>query len=380
MKKHIKNILPVLVFAAVIFGLGTVGITAEEKPYSTTEKRELATRPKLKWKTVKNGKFQEKYEASLSDQFPARDAWVQLQTAAMRLIGKQESNGVYFGADGYLLEHYEAQDFEEKQTEQNIEALADFVELMQKKMRVSVMMVPTKTWLLQEKLPMFAPTYQEQLFFDRLQSALGTQADQVLVPVARQLAAHTDEEIYYRTDHHWTTLGAWYGYEAYAAHLGKDLQRARQKKVFSSVSDSFYGSGYAKVHQANQPDTICAYEPKLPLEVVYNMGEKQSQSLYEPSALDTDDAYSYFTGGNQAIIEITGGEKNGQTLLVIKDSFANCMLPFLAEDYERVVVADLRQLNVDSVQLVEMFEPTELLILYNSAQFASDIDFLMKWD
>ena len=80
----------------------------------------------------------------------------------------------------------------------------------------------------------------------------------------------------------------------------------------------------------------------------------------------------------QVIIEITGGEKNGKTLLVIKDSFANCMIPFLAEDYEKVIVVDLRQLNIGCQAILDTFCPTDVLILYNTAQFAQDREFALK--
>ena len=62
----------------------------------------------------------------------------------------------------------------------------------------------------------------------------------------------------------------------------------------------------------------------------------------------------------------------------VKDSFANCMLPFHAEDFEKIVVVDLRQLNIGCDALMDMFTPTDVLVLYNSAQFAADRDFAMK--
>lgn len=367
-----------MVFLVIIFGLMGRGISAEEKTYSATEKRELQTRPKAKIKTIKNGKFQKKYETYLSDQFPGRDEWVQLQTGVQRLLGKTESNCVYFGKDNYLLEHYDASDFDGEQMQANFDALVGFVKDAKKTADVRVMMVPTKTWVMKKKLPAFAPSYEEQIFYDTLQKTIGGMADEVLVPVGDTLDWHSGEEIYYRTDHHWTTQGAWYGYEAYVKAVGGDPARAQEKREFRLVCSDFYGTTYAKVNQAPQADEIYVYEPEKALQVVYNMGEKTTQTLYETKYLNTADKYSVFTGGNQAVLEITGGEKNGKTLLVIKDSFANCMLPFLAEDFEKLVVVDLRQLNVSCSALLEMFTPTDVLILYNSAQFAQDIEFAIK--
>ncbi len=376
--KRIKKWLPVVAFCVIIFSLTGRGLTAEEKTYSSSEKRELQTMPKAKVKTIKNGKFQKKYETYLSDQFPGRDGWVQLQTSASRLFGKTESNGVYFGKDDYLLEHYDASDFEEEQMKTNIEALAKFVRRVQERADVKVMLVPTKTWVMQEKLPAFAPTYDEQIFYDVLEEEFGDESGQTLISVGQVLLEHSEEEIYYRTDHHWTTRGAWYGYGAYVEATGGSPEQAAEKQAFDLVCTDFYGTTYAKVRQAAKADEIYIYHPKITPEVIYNMGEKTTQTLYETEYLESDDQYRVFEGGNQAVLEITGGEKNGKTLLLIKDSFANCMIPFLAEDFEKIVAVDLRQLNVNCDVLMDMFTPTDVFILYNTAQFAADRDFAIK--
>lgn len=376
--KKLSLILPVIVFVCILFGLSAKGIISEDKTYSSAEKRELQTMPKLSAKAIKKGTFQEKYETYLSDQFPGRDMWVQVQTDTARLLGKSISNGVYFGKDDYLLEYHTDAEFETKQERKNIKALAKLVKNIADDYSVHVMIVPTKTWTLQQKLPFCAPTYDEQKLYDSLNEQLGDLADSVVVPVQETLLSHRDEEIYYRTDHHWTTLGAWYGYQSFLKAVGMDESLAGKKREFVTVSDDFLGSTYAKVNQASKKDVIEAYEPKTDLDVVYNMGETDLTTLFDPSYLKSSDEYSYFTGGNQAIIEITGGETNGKTLLVIKDSFANCMVPFLAEDYEKVIVVDLRQLNVGCQAILDSFRPTDVLILYNTAQFAQDSEFVLK--
>ena len=376
--KKLNYLLPVIVFACILFGLAAKGIVAEDKSYSAIEKRELQTMPKLTAKAVKKGTFQKKYETYLSDQFPGRDRWVQVQTDASRLMGKTISNGVYFGKDDYLLEYYPDSDFDTKQAAKNEKALAKLVKDIAEDYHVHVMLVPTKTWVLQEKLPFCAPTYDEQKLYDTMNDKLGALADDVMVPVQKTLEQHADEDIYYRTDHHWTTLGAWYGYQAFLKAVGMDEILVEKKHEFVTVSDDFLGTTYAKVHQASRKDTIKAYEPEAKLDILYNMGETDLTTLFDPSFLEKEDKYSYFTGGNQAIIQISGGEKNGKTLLVIKDSFANCMIPFLAEDYENLIVVDLRQLNIGCRALIDSFAPTDVLILYNTAQFAQDREFSLK--
>ena len=368
--------LPGVIFMVLLLGLAGKEALSHQRTYSPVEKRELQTRPEISITKVLDGRFQKKYESYLRDQFPGRDHWVSFQTDMELFMGKNEIHNVYIGKNHYLLEHYTEKEFDPQQISKNQQALEKFVGKAKQNADVHVMMVPTKSWILREKLPAFAPHYKEQKFYDALQQKL--EKEDVLISVEPVLDAHKEEEIYYRTDHHWTTLGAWYAYEQYTKAVGGDLQRAQGKKKFRCISKDFYGTTYAKINYARQADKIEIYEPEDKLRVVYNMGEKKTKTLYDFSFLKTADQYSVFTGGNQAVLEITGGIKNGKTLLLIKDSFANSILPFLAEDYEKLVVVDLRQLNVSGDRLLEMFSPTDILILYNSAQFAQDKEFEIK--
>ncbi len=368
--------LPGVIFMVLLLGLAGKEALSHQRTYSPVEKRELQTRPEISITKVLDGRFQKKYESYLRDQFPGRDHWVSFQTDMELFMGKNEIHNVYIGKNHYLLEHYTEKEFDPQQISKNLQALEKFVGKTKQNADVHVMMVPTKSWVLREKLPAFAPHYKEQKFYDALQQKL--EKEDVLISVEPVLDAHKEEEIYYRTDHHWTTLGAWYAYEQYTKAVGGDLQRAQGKKKFRCISKDFYGTTYAKINYARQADKIEIYEPPDKLRVVYNMGEKKTKTLYDFSFLKTADQYSVFTGGNQAVLEITGGIKNGKTLLLIKDSFANSILPFLAEDYEKLVVVDLRQLNVSGDRLLEMFSPTDILILYNSAQFAQDKEFEIK--
>lgn len=368
--------LPGVIFMVLLLGLAGKEALSHQRTYSPVEKRELQTRPEISITKVLDGRFQKKYESYLRDQFPGRDHWVSFQTDMELFMGKNEIHNVYIGKNHYLLEHYTEKEFDPQQISKNLQALEKFVGKAKQNADVHVMMVPTKSWILREKLPAFAPHYKEQKFYDALQQKL--EKEDVLISVEPVLDAHKEEEIYYRTDHHWTTLGAWYAYEQYTKAVGGDLQRAQGKKKFRCISKDFYGTTYAEINYARQADKIEIYEPADKLRVVYNMGEKKTKTLYDVSFLKTADQYSVFTGGNQAVLQITGGIKNGKTLLLIKDSFANSILPFLAEDYEKLVVVDLRQLNVSGDRLLEMFSPTDILILYNSAQFAQDKEFEIK--
>ena len=373
--KKMPKLLPACALFVMIFAITFMGISTEDKTYSQMENRTLQQFPKLTKQRLLKGKFQKKYETYLSDQFPKRDTWVQLISVSDRVLGRTEANGVYFGKKDYLLEHHTEKDFDEKTVNKNIKALQKFVKSTKKTANVKVMMVPSKTQILQDYLPAFAESYDETIFYKKLKQAL---SEDVLIPISDDLQKHKKEAIFYKTDHHWTTLGAWYGYKSYLEACGKNTKTADKKQKWKKVSQDFLGTTHSKVNMYSKADTIFIYEPSAKMKVVYNLGEKTEKSFYQKKFLKEKDKYSVFFGGNQALLEISGGKKNGKTLLMIKDSFANCMIPFLAEDYEKVVVADMRQLNVDISMLIRSYHPTDVLVLYNDIQFMQDTEFAMK--
>ena len=235
--------LPGVIFMVLLLGLAGKEALSHQRTYSPVEKRELQTRPEISITKVLDGRFQKKYESYLRDQFPGRDHWVSFKTDMELFMGKNEIHNVYIGKNHYLLEHYTEKEFDPQQISKNLQALEKFVGIAKQNADVHVMMVPTKSWVLREKLPAFAPHYKEQKFYDALQQKL--EKEDVLISVEPVLDAHKEEEFYYRTDHHWTTLGAWYAYEQYTKAVGGDLQRAQGKKKFRCISKDFYGTTYA---------------------------------------------------------------------------------------------------------------------------------------
>lgn len=342
---------------------------APDRTYSSQERRMLTKRPKLSEKNFMSGKFQKKYETYLSEQFPRRTHLVTLRTQLSLLLGERDANGVYFGRDDYLLERYRMQDFNWKQVRKNIKRTASF---LQSYPNAKVMFVPVKSSVLSEKLPLFAQTEGEDRFKELVASHIPH--DQ-LVLVQDVLHAHRSEYIYYRTDHHWTTLGAYYAYEEWAKNMEFSPVLQEQFQI-TPVTDAFFGTTYAKVRTGGRADTILLYERigKPAYVIDYNMGEFQSDSFYDLSRLEGEDPYSVFFGGNQALADIQTEKntKDGRTLLIVKDSFGNCFAPFAAEHYARTIVVDLRYVNIPVGKLLRAYPADDILILYNSAQFMED--------
>lgn len=337
--------------------------------YSGQERRMLAERPEISLKSVMRGKFQKKYETYLSEQFPGRAQMVTLRTKLLRLLGERDANGVYFGREDYLLERYREQDFNWKRVRNNIRQTAAFLEAYP---NASVMFVPVKSSVLSDKLPLFAQIRGESRFFEMVEKKIPKKRR---ISVADLLQSHSKEYIYYRTDHHWTTLGAYYAYEAWAKSMGF-VPVAKDQFTAEQVSSTFFGTTYAKVRTGGKADEIFLYQPKngQKFSVAYNMGEFQSDSFYDRSKLEGDDPYSVFFGGNQALVDICAlpEQNDGRTLLIIKDSFGNCFAPFAAHHYARTIVVDLRQVNLPISKLMRVYPADDILILYNSAQFMED--------
>lgn len=377
-KKNVGKIRFLCFIGAVILLLSGCGLYMRIMPdrtYSAEERRMLEKRPKLTKKTIMNGKFQLKYETFLSEQFPGRTRLVTLRTQLSRMLGERESNGVYFGRDDYLLERYRMQDFDWKQVRKNIRRTASFLKANP---NAKVMFVPVKSSVLSEKLPLFAPNNEEEERFFKMAAEKIPDKQQILVDDV--LKTHDAEYIYYRTDHHWTTLGAYYAYEAWAKSMGLTPIPKEQFQI-TPVTDDFLGTTYAKVRTGGRADTISLYERMdgPAYEMDYNMGEFQSDSFYDLSKSEGDDPYSVFFGGNQALVDIrtkksAESTKNERTLLIVKDSFGNCFAPFAAEHYERTIVVDLRHVNIPVSKLLRVYPADDILILYNSVQFMEDRD------
>lgn len=375
MKQKIIKLIPIVLFLGIIFGMTGASFLKEDVLFSETENRLLKEKPKLTRKSLLNGKFAKKYEAYLSDQFPLRNQWITVKTLGEQLIGHKESNGIYFGKDGYLIEKYQESDFDSTQVKKNLKRLAKFVKKEIKKLgedQIRVMMVPTKSQVLTQKLPAFADIYDEKQFLDELRGEI---PEQVFLDMTDTLKAHQDEEIYFKNDHHWNTLGAYYAYVDWANSLGiQPLEK--EDFTIETVTTDFLGTSYSKVPAGQKGDKIDLYIPKeeMTYSVDYNMGEKQTETLYEMDKLEQKDKYEVFLGGNHALLDITTSNKNGKTLLVVKDSFSHCFLPFAVNHFERVLVVDLRHFNMPVTGLQSMYEVTDVLVLYNTVKYMQDVN------
>lgn len=359
-----KNVVFVILFFTVLGLFSLLTFLLPAKQSSDNENRVLAQAPEVTMDAVLNGQFQSDLVNFLSDQIPGRELWIRGNTTIKKLLGKTEINGVYLGKDGYLFQQFTEDSYSAKRRDTLFALIGNFAE--KQSVPVTVMPVPTPSVVLVDKLPANAPIYDADNAWNRLQASVGQEHFIDL----REAFLNADGQLFYRTDHHWTTQGAYLAYEAYCNARGI-TPKPLSEFALTAVSDQFYGTIYSKTLDSSiKPDTISATKRLPSLQVKFD--GKEVSGIYFEEKLSEKDKYAYFFGGNPGMVEIKTDVQNGKRLLILKDSFANCMVPYLLGEYEEIVMLDLRYYNDKVSQVMEQSQITEVLFLYEMTNLLTD--------
>ena len=353
-------------FCVFIGGMFLVSTLLPDREMSETENRYLQQAPTLSLESITDGTFMSQAEDYTADQIVGRDLWVALKAWCERLSGKQENNGVYFGKEDTLLNRVNDPDPDDLQTR------LDYVDALVGNVSVPVYfgLIPTSSAVWADRLPAGAPTADELSIIDRLYFSTGANT----IDLAGALAAHSEEDIYYRTDHHWTSLGAFYGANAIFEALGLEpLELSDYQKT--TVTDQFFGTTFSTSGvRWVRPDSIDTYIPEDGVHVTSWFGAEPSEgSLYVDSYLGVKDKYSYFLGGRQPLCVIESDKApDGPKVLVLRDSYSDSLAPFLTERFSEVHLFDPRN-NLTSVKdYVAQNDIDTVLVLYSFANFVTD--------
>ena len=308
-----------------------------------------------------SGKFSDELEQYLTDQVPLRDDWVTLKIYLELAVGKRESGGVYIGRDKYLMDKFTS--YSKKQLAANAAALAELQKkLAAEDISMDTILVPVAAQVLTDKLPAYAPVADYAAILEVL-----TDAGVDTTDVFFTLAAHSSENIYYRTDHHWTSLGAYYAYCAW-----RGIEPNADEWTQEILCDNFHGTTWNKVPLPSVPaEEITAWYKHINRSVSYNNGQYETDSIYERKYLSGSDQYAVFLNSNQAQTVIEGSGKSGK-LLLIKDSYGNTFSQFPVEDYAEVHVLDLRFFKGDVTEYAKENDITDALVLYGVQNFVKD--------
>lgn len=369
-QRKVQEKLVGIIFILTLFLFLIINVIVPDREKSVQENRMLATKPKFRLSSLISGDYDEKFEAYMDDQFVGRDMWRKLKVMVDRIGGSRLENGVYIGTNGQLLEQIEVAD--ENHLAANIKAIKSFSE-SQSKIPVRMMLVPDAANVLNHSLPTLAKPEDQTQMFSMVRKDLGDSVE--WIDVSTELNKHKTEKIYYKTDHHWTTLGAFYAFQAAAPSLGIEGDLSG-KYVSYAVSDSFNGMLASKsgvnLGEREQIDIYVPTEEDTDLIVDYVDEGKRSTSLYDSSKLKEKDQYTVFLGGNSSLLDIRTVSTSTKRLLLVKDSFANSFIPFLTPYYREIVVVDPRYYSGTINDLMDSYRISEVLFLYSGNTFFKD--------
>lgn len=364
MKQKI-DLMTITACGLVVCLLTVLFFATPDKDISEKENRSLSLVPKFSAEKLFSGEYTASLAEYISDQFPMRDAFVAVKAYSELSVAKRENNGIIYG-DGVLIAR---DDITQNRLKENLQAVKEFSNSTQ--IPVCLGMLPRTIDVFSECLPASFPTDDSSSVWQEYYSI--SQKNNLNAPNLYDPLC--EQNNYYLTDHHYNSYGAYQVYDLLGENLGytpKDIAFFKLEKV----SDDFCGTSMraSGFYLAKKDEiTLFRYDGDTDYKVVADGKEIE---LYDFSKLDTTDKYAVFLGGNHARVDISAGEGRPK-LLIIRDSFADSLTPFLALHYDLTLI-DLRYYNDNVQQLVKDENINSALILQSIAEFsqAKNISYL----
>lgn len=367
--------VPAIVFLLFVYGLGAWFLFAPKLEYSSQEKRYLEQFPTVSVDTVASGEFGAGFEKFFADQFPVRNFWVGTNAYYALDTGNNGANGVYKCGNDYLINKPVSTD---NKLQKNVEAIANFAAVTN--VPITVMFAPSTGYIADDVLPTFHDKYNDDMYFDDVKKAFdGAGIGFVDLRNRFKNEYKNGTQLYYKTDHHWTTAGAYTAYTELCRTLGIT---PTDKNSFDVKSyPNFYGTTYSTSgFWFNPPDCIEVWsnpqntKQNIKVKITEGTNTLEYDSMYFYNHIKEDDKYPVFLDGNHALTEITNSKAKGGTVLLIKDSFSHSLAPFLADNYSKVVLVDMRYYKMNVSELVKKENPEHIVVLYGIDNIATDTD------
>ena len=350
---------------AVIF---VVNLIVPSREFSPDENRNLAQLPKISAASLANGDFFRDFNSYESDQFVGRDIWMNIRSLGTMILGNRESENVYFGKDGYLLSKPVVPD--SKTVNATETAINDFSG-RHSDLNMNLLMIPDAASILTDKLPRNAPAEDQISDIRGFENSLDSKVQSI--DAIGVMQKNKDQKIYYKTDHHWTSLGAYEVFLGAANQLGIDTPIT--DNTIYTVSDSFQGTLASRSGRHISRDSIEIYQPDgtdVEYYVTYPDTGEKSTSMFMSDKLKEKDQYQVFFGGNHPVVEIRTTANNGRNLLVFKDSYANSFMQFLYPYFQSIIMVDPRYYYDDIETAITSYGITDVLFLYSADTLLAD--------
>ncbi len=355
----------ILVIASCL--LFTINIIVPDGETSTAENRSLQTFPSFEKEDVMNGNYGTELTNWFSDQFVGRNFFIHLRYGLSRLSGQTEINHVFIGKNR-LLEDINQEN--SKQLKRNIKAMNTFASNYED-VNMSFVLSPTATNIYSEDLPNFATTIDQNEQMDSIYDQLSDSIKNI--DIRDTFTENKDAELFYKTDHHWTSMGAFYAFSEIADQLDIADISINNYTIYP-VESEFRGTLANATGNFTIHDEIDIFVPEEEVEyiVTNDTTQTKSRTIYDSSALDSDNPYNVFLSGNSSLIQIDTKNDSDKHLLVIKDSYANSLIPFLLPYYRTITVVDPRYYTDDLNTLMETQLITDVMYIYNTNTFVQD--------
>lgn len=317
---HAVNLITAVLFWSLIgaFGIGIFILPPED--FSKSEGRSLARFPEYRTESLVDGSFFEGLSDFYSDQLPLREYFGNIYALSEFSLGKREVNGAVLCSNGALVLRSQTN---ERTFSENLDAISN---ILQGERQAVFFAVPAPSGIFSDSMPLKA----------------SSQISSISNACSREFLSRASTEptrYYYRTDHHWTTQGAYLSYSLICQELGitpygEDFFEEQ------TVCEEFYGSAFRRsslpraVIDADSI-TLYRYDGDGELLLTDHSTGQTSKGLYDFEEIDNGDAYRVFLGGNSAhlTVESTTPEVR-KKLLILKDSYANSLVSFLALHYD----------------------------------------------
>lgn len=390
--KMTPNKLMIAMFTVVLFAVPIITAALPKAERSENENRPLAKMPTLvndrkleqaenpaeffgavKWDylTDRTGKaFKDDFETYFCDHLAGREMWVKFSNGLSKLSGKREINDVYTIND-QMFQVFRKYDPEV--VEKSVNAINGFAERFPD-ISMSFMLAPTSQEIFGPQVPSYTGLLSEKAFIDGVYGKLQNVSS---IDCLTYLSGGKDDYIFYRTDHHWTSLGAYYAYAAAAKTLGYSAYGLNSFNIETASSD-FRGTLYSRtLDNGITPDSIMYYflasgEPSVKMTCINDTKTEVYDSLYVRDFLEVKDKYSSFTGSNVPVVTIETNVDTDKTLLIVKDSYAHALVPFLSKHYKKITMVDMRYINTGLDRLIDMSEYSQALFMFNVITFSED--------
>lgn len=361
-------------FIIIIVSVSAVHIWVKDTAYSAVEKRNLTTADDLKRNFGSEVIPVEEVEEYLADQFPSRDIMIRLKSTLDRMLGRIKFMDVYVCGNEYLMQDFGKPDPENMS--ETYEQMRNFAERYPES-SMYMMLVPNAISVYKKYLPDYVhPESQNDFIADTYEAVSGNIEGIDIAGIFAGMDKRGDAtQLYYYTDHHWTTDAAYIAYKAFAMQLRFDTDADFESGI---ICNDFEGSLAARSGlKPSVSDSIKVYYPsgtseKIYYRVLYEDEQRTEGTCYAMDRLDGDNPYEVFFGGNHSSVDIITSADTARTLLIFKDSYANCFVPFLIPHYSKIKIIDPRYYYDDIDITMQVDNYTDILFLYNVNTFSQD--------